>query len=208
MNFRDKQRIISRYNRRLDQFGDTIETMASGTEARRAIRFQIMTEVGMQSNDDVLDLGCGFGDFAGFLTQSDINVNYCGYDINPNLVEIASKRYPSQKFEVKDILNDNYPVFDYIVSTSSFNLPLLHQDNYDFVESLLLNCYNHSRKGVSIDFLSSYVDFNSEEGFHYEPEKVFKIAKSISKSVKLVHDYPLFEFAIYLYKDFDGWSEK
>ena len=180
--------------------------MASGTEDRREIRFQVMAEIGIETGDRVLDLGSGFGDFTRYLDQKGINTDYCGYDINPDLVEIARSRYPNCKFEVKDVLNEEYPLFDYIVSTSSFNLPYHHQDNYDFVKDLLESCYRHVRKGVSIDFLSSYVDFTSEEGFHYEPERIFKIAKSITKRVKIRHDYPLFEFAIYLFKDFDGWS--
>ena len=111
-----------------------------------------------------------------------------------------------QDLEVKNILHDDYPLFDYIVSTSSFNLPLEFEDNYSFISTLLGSCYQHAKKAVSVDFLSSYVDFESVDGFHYEPEKIFKISKSITKRVKLRHDYPLFEFAVYLFKDFEGWS--
>jgi SAM-dependent methyltransferase len=186
--------------------GASIATMASGTEERRDIRFSVLTEVGISDGDTVLDLGCGFGDFTNYLDRKNIQTGYTGYDINPALVQVACTRFPDRYFEVKDVLKEPFPDFDYIVSTSCFNLPLQHQDNYEFVEQVLRTCYAHARKGVSIDFLSSYVDFRSNEGFHYEPERLFQIAKSITKRVKLRHDYPLFEFNLYLYKDFSGWS--
>lgn len=207
MNELDKQRIIERYNHRLALHGATIATMASGTEERRNIRFRVLTEVGMNDGDAVLDLGCGFGDFTNYLDRVGIHLNYTGYDINPALVEVARTRFPDRRFEVKDVLEEDFPEFDYIVSSSCFNLPLQHQDNHEFVEQLLRTCYARARKGVSIDFLSSYVDFRSDEGFHYEPERLFRIAKSITKRVQLRHDYPLFEFNLYLYKDFTGWSK-
>lgn len=207
MNDLDKIRIIDRYNQRLAVHGATIATMASGTEARRDIRFRVMTEIGLEPGDVILDLGCGFGDFVNYLDRHKLSVDYVGYDINPALVEVARARYPERRFEVRDVLHDDFPEFDYILSSSCFNLPLQYEDNYEFVKRLLYTCYKHVRKGVSIDFLSSYVDFHSKEGFHYDPEKVFKISKSITKRVNLRHDYPLFEFNMYLYKDFQGWSK-
>jgi len=204
----DRKRIIERYNDRLAQHGATIETMASGTEKRRNIRFKVLFEVGIQDGDSILDLGCGFGDFIKYLENEGVSVDYTGYDINPALIEIAKERFPEKTFEVKDILAEQFPVFDYIVSSSCFNLPLSGHDNYDFAEMVMRKCYDHSRKGVAIDFLSSYVDFCSVEGFHYAPERLFALAKGITKRVKLRHDYPLYEFNIYLYKDFQGWSNE
>ena len=202
----DRQRIIQRYNDRLERHGATIATMASGTEERRDIRFKVLAEVGIKNGDSILDLGCGFGDFINYLGRHNISVDYTGYDINPSLIKIAQSRFPDKVFAVKDILDEQFPVFDYIVSSSCFNLPLSAHDNYEFVELIMKRCFEHSRKGVSIDFLSSYVDFESAEGFHYQPQRVFDIAKRITKRVNLRHDYPLFEFNIYLYKDFKGWS--
>lgn len=201
----DKERIIQRYNERLKKFGATIDTLASGTEERHNLRFKILTEIGIQNGDSVLDLGCGFGDFNKYLNENGFSVNYSGYDINPSLVAEAKRKFPSVTFEVKDIVKENFPEFDYIVSSSCFNLPLYEQDNYEFIEQIFTICYAHARKGVSIDFNSSYVDFLSKDGYHYQPEKIFSIAKKITKRVALRHDYPLFEFNVYLYKDFKGW---
>lgn len=206
MSDADKQRIIERYDARLSEHGTQFSALASGTEERRAVRFQVLSEVGISSGDSVLDLGCGFGDFAAFLTDRGIDADYTGYDINPKLIEEAERRYPGRRFEVRDVLEESFPQFDYVVSSSCFNLCRLDEDNYGFVERILSTSYEHARKGVSIDFLTSYVDYPSMEGFHYEPERVFAMAKKLTKRVLLRHDYPLFEFNVYLYRDFRGWG--
>ena len=103
--------------------------------------------------------------------------------------------------------NFNEPV-DYIVSTSSFNNKLNEESNYDFVDKLLKKCYSIAKKGVAIDFLSSYVDYRVDDDvFYYEPEQLFSRAKKITKRVCIRHDYKLFEFCLYMYPDFEGWKK-
>lgn len=206
MDIFDKQRIVGRYNERLKQYGYDIRTMASGTKERRAIRHKVLSEVGLQTGDKVLDLGCGFGDFYSYLISKKINVEYAGYDINSELIKIAQQKHPGIEFQVVDILIEDFPVFDFIVSSSAFNLRLLRDNNYEFIESILKKCYEHANVGVAVDFLTSYVDFEMPDAFHYQPEHVFSIAKKLSKRVCLRHDYELYEFCIYIYKDFKGWK--
>jgi ubiquinone/menaquinone biosynthesis C-methylase UbiE len=210
MNQVDKVRIIERYDERLKTYGATIEALASGTDERRKIRFSILKEIGINDGDSILDLGCGFGDLYSFFKHSGLKVHYTGVDINVKIIENALIRFPEIDFRVLDIQEVNIEKFDYVVSSSSFNLKLLNEDNYVFVESLLNRCYNIANKGVAIDFLSSYVDFkgNPEQAFYYSPEKIFSIAKSITKRVCIRHDYPLFEFCVYMYPDFQGWGKK
>jgi SAM-dependent methyltransferase len=206
MDPKDRDRINRRYDERLDLYGADIRALASGTEERRRIRFDVLRDVGLFSGCSVLDLGCGFGDFRTYLAELDIAVDYTGYDINPRLITIAREKHPGMRLEVRDIQTETFPEFDFIVSTGSFNVPLTGQDNYEFIADLLAICFAHARRGVAIDFMSSYVDFRTREAFHYEPERLFALAKKITKRVCLRHDYPLFEFCLYLYPDFQGWA--
>ena len=57
------------------------------------------------------------------------------------------------------------------------------------------------KKGVAMDFMSTYVDFKRKDSFHASPERVFKIAKKLSKRVVIRHDYLPFEFCVYIYKN-------
>jgi len=47
----EKRRIIERYDARLREHGDKFSALASGTEDRRAIRFQVLSEIGIASGD-------------------------------------------------------------------------------------------------------------------------------------------------------------
>lgn len=207
MDARDRETIILRYNQRLASYGDDIRTLASGTEERRKIRFDVLREVGIQSGDSVLDVGCGFGDFSAYLQSSGLEVQYTGIDINESLIEIAKQKYNNAQFAVMDIEIDSIPEVDIIVSSSAFNLPLQATSNYEFVQRILKRFHAQARKAVAVDFMSSYVDYQSPEAFHYNPVTVFESAKAITKRVCLRHDYPLYEFCIYLYPDFQGWGK-
>jgi hypothetical protein len=68
--------------------------------------------------------------------------------------------------------------------------------------------YSMANQGVAVDMLTRWVDFrgNDQEAFYYDPADVLSIGKTITKRVALRHDYPLFEFCVYLYPDFVGWS--
>lgn len=205
----NKDIINRRYNRRLVEHGNNMEALASGTDERRQLRYDILCGVGITAGSSVLDVGCGFGTLSKVMRSRGLDVKYTGCDINPNMIEIARSSYPLEKFLVADLQNDDLGrTFDFVVSTSSFNNPLVGLDQYDFVADLLQRAYNLSNVAIAFDFMSSYVDFRTEQAFHYEPERLFSIAKKISKRVCLRHDYPLFEFCVYIFKDFKGWGSR
>ena len=72
-------------------------------------------------------------------------------------------------------------------------------DNFQVMCQAIQLAYNHSNHSVSIDMMSSYVDFENPELYYYQPEEIFKFAKSLTKKVKLLHDYRPFEFCIQLF---------
>lgn len=197
--------MLARYDARLEQFGDDIRTLGSGTEERRRLRFDVLRQVGITAGVSVLDLGCGFGDFYGFLTGAGIDVEYLGIDINPKLLDIARRKYPSATFRAVDIMTDDLDSIDYVVASGTFNLALRAGDNYDYVAGIMRRAHALARRGVAMDFQTSYVDFTVPDVFYYEPERMLTIAKEITKRVAVRHDYPLYEFCVYLFPDFAGW---
>ncbi|MBS3912919.1 MAG: class I SAM-dependent methyltransferase [Bacteroidetes bacterium] len=203
----DKAWINQRYSQRLNEEGSTYEALRTGPWERRELRFSIIREIGIQPGDSVLDVGCGYGDFYDYLNRQGIQTNYTGFDINPDFVSIAKERYPEASFELKDINNETYDKYDWIISSSCFNLALKSQDNYEFIDEILKSAYSHCNKGVAIDLFTDYVDFKAENMFYYSPEKIFGMAKKISKRVCLRHDHPMFEFCVYIYPDFQGWAK-
>ena len=207
MDERDKQRINARYDQRLEQHpDDDARSLAVGSDGRHAMALQCLVDVGIVSETTVLDLGCGMGALHEHLVAIGLACGYTGYDINPQLIARAKQRHPGIAFEVHDILQEEFPEFDFVVSSSSFNLKLEHEDNYAFIERMLRTMYGHARRAVAVDLMTSYVDFRHPDVFYYEPVRILSIAKGITKRVALRHDLPLFQFCVYLYPDFEGWG--
>jgi len=209
MDKRDKQLIINRYKERLNKFGVDIKTLASGNVKRQLIRYKILSEVGIFNGSSILDLGCGFADFYKFLKERGTSVDYTGYDISPDFIKVCTEKFPEAQFNVKDIQTDRIVgEFDFIVASQVFNNKLTYDNNDNVIKDVLEKVYKvcSSRGGVAIDMLTHYVDFKEERLHYYSPEKIFKFCKTLTNRVVLRHDYPLFEFSIYLYKDFKSWA--
>jgi len=207
MDKKDKQLINKRYNQRFNSYGSSIKTLSSGNIERQKIRFDIITQVGITNNSTVLDIGCGFADYYDYLKREGINIYYTGYDINSKFIKICKKRYPEALFEIADIQNMT-PAnkYDYVILSQVFNNKLLNDNNEEVIHDVIKKSYEICNRGVAIDMLSKYVDFMSDELYYYSPEEIFKFCKTLTKRVTLRHDYPLYEFMIYLYKDFKGWA--
>ncbi len=135
-------------------------------------------------------------------------MDYTGYDLSPDLIKIATERFPEAKFEVRDIQNDGIPEkFDYIVSSQTFNFRFGNESNLDVVKACLKISYESCLKGICFDFLTSYVDYKEDHLFYYQPEELFSYAKSLTKRVSISHESELYEFALFLYPDFKGWKK-
>jgi len=206
---RDKERIIGTYNQRISKYGATVRGLASGTKERQFLRFRMLLDVGILEGKSILDLGCGFGGLLDYLNELGLNVEYEGWDINPTIIESARQQHPDNKFVCKDILNDpdwDAKQFDFVISSSSFNNKLIDWDNYEFIQAILKRSYSIAREAVAINLQTDYVDFKREGVFYYSPERLFRLSKAITKRVALKHDYPLYDFAVFLYKDFEPWG--
>ena len=206
---KDKGNIDNRYNKRFEKYGADIRTLAVGNMERQLVRYEILSQIGDLNDCSILDVGCGFGDFYGFLLAKGLRVDYKGYDMNPNLIEVAKDKYPSARFEVRNFFTEEInEKFDYIVSSSTFNNKLQQIDNYAFIKKVIKKCFDLCKIGTSINMMTSYVDFEAEHGFYYSPEEIFKYCKTLTDKVTLRHDYCLYEFTLYLYKEDCEWKKR
>jgi len=199
------------YRKRLEEHGAGIKALSSGTEERRAIRFGVLSGVGVESGSSVLDVGCGFTDYYAYLAEKGVRVDYTGVDIVPELIAQAKAAHPALALEVRDLQKNPFPErsFDFVVSSQTFNLRFGDDDsNKELVEDMMRRMFSCARKGMAIDFVTDFVDFKEDYLRYHSPEKMFRFAKSLSKRVVLRHDYPLYEFCLYLFPDFAGWGKR
>ena len=130
--------------------------------------------------------------------------------IESELIETAKIKNPNLDLQIRDLQENPFPTasFDYVVCSQVFNFELGGDKNNIFAKDMIRNMYRIARHGVAVDLLTNYVDFKEEHLHYYRPEEILSYAKELTRRVMLRHDYPLFEFCIYLYPNFEGWSEK
>lgn len=204
-----KETIIRRYQERLAEYGPGIKALASGTEHRRKIRFDVLSDVGIENGCSVLDVGCGFADYYTYLKEQGLNIQYTGVDIVDDLITHAKSNHPHLDLQVRDIQENPFPEqsYDFVTASQVFNYKFGEEENLNFVTDMLKIMFRFAKRAVAVDFITSYVDFKEDHLNYYSPEKMFGIGKSITKRVTLRHDYPLFEFCLYFYPDFSGWKK-
>jgi hypothetical protein len=134
------------------------------------------------------------------------NVVYKGVEINPKLVRVANSIFPALDVSVGDVLDMDLPKYDIVASSGIFNYVLESQDNISYIDTMIRKFYTLSNLGVSVDFMSSYVDFKHPNAFHLDESEAIRIAKKNSKRCVLRNDYLDFEYCLYILKEpfYDG----
>ena len=189
--------ILNYYSDLFKKYGDSHKSLGWGN-GRQSMRFQVLNQIGNFQNCSILDVGCGFGDFYGFLKYQNIKSNYLGVDINGEFLKLAQKKYPKAEFELRDIQKKKIKKkFDWVVGTGLTN----KSSTYPYLKNLLKEMFRICKKGVAIDFITDYVDYKEKDISYTSPEIMFKFAKTMTRRVTLRHDYFPFEFCLYLFKD-------
>jgi len=196
----EQHRIIQRYNERLTSLGETAQALGWRDSSQQQLRFRILAEIADLSDCSIFDIGCGFGDLLGYVTDAGArDVRYTGTDLNPALIEVARKRHAKARFHVTTDLSqfaDNSQ--DYVFLSGLFNFKI--ENNTGFMHDTVRESVRIASRGVAFNLLGSYVDFKEEHLFYYREQEVFDFAKSLTRFVTLRADYPLYEFTLYLYK--------
>lgn len=199
----DKEACLRRYNRRLTEYGYDSKTLGwSGGKKRQNIRFQALMDIDFflhEKISSVLDVGCGFGDMGAYLKYNYPEINYCGIDINENLIKVGREKFGFLDLRVLDILSDDIETFDIVVESGIFNYKPSHgwSSQLNYIKSMLEKFNDLSVCGFSADFMSTYVDYQAINNFHMFPDVALSITKKICGNAVLRHDYLDYEFSVY-----------
>jgi len=200
MKKKDKDAIIQLYESRFATMEYDPRTVGWKRKEDQFLRFKVLCEIGDLSGARICDVGCGFGDLLDYLHDHFSDFTYTGVDISPSLLKKASELHPDQNFQCLDI-SENQPegIFDYFIISGAFSYRI--ENNIENTSNVLSRLFAQAQKGVTVNFLSKYVNFEREHNFHYSPEEMFTLGHRLTKWVKLKHDYPLWEFTLFLYKE-------
>jgi SAM-dependent methyltransferase len=198
----DANGVIRGYQLRIAKYGATFASLNSGSIEKQKIRHQVHASALMGSCPAVLDIGCGLADFYLYLKGRGQKAIYTGCDIVPEYIAECLNRYPEATFQLRDIFREGIDgIYDTIVMSQVLNNRYQKSDNLHVMKTALALAFEHTRMSVSVDMMSTHVDFQTPELFYYSPEEIFRIAKSLTRRVVLRHDYRPFEFCIQLFHE-------
>ncbi len=202
---RDLAAVTKRYQKRVAEHGLTFDSLCSGSKEKQRIRHQMHRSAIRREPSRVLDIGCGLGSFYRFLESQAVPIEYTGYDIVPEYVDECRRRHGEARFELRNVFSEGIEgTYDTIVAASVLNNRYRHSDNLAIMRKMLGLAYRHTEVSVSIDMMSTYVDFQNPQVFYYPPEEIFRMARTIARRVVLRHDYRPYEFCIQLFHEDAG----
>jgi len=195
----DKTRLIDLYEGRWKVHGPGVKTLGWTGPEDQHLRFDVLATIGDLRGKKICDVGCGFGDLLPFLENRFTRIEYTGIDLVASLVEEARRRHAGKRFLCLDILEDPFDErFDYFLLSGALSFRIT--DNMAHTQAMMRRMFDLCDEGVGVNFLSSYVNFEREHNYHHRPEELFSFSKTLTNWVSLRHDYPLWEFTIFLYK--------
>jgi SAM-dependent methyltransferase len=198
----DVNHVVRRYQKRIAKHGVTLASLKSGSIEKQSIRHHIHSLSLMGSCPTVLDIGCGLGGFYQYLKGHAQDCRYTGYDIVPKYIAECIKQYPEANFEVRNIFYEGIGGnFDTIIMSQVLNNRYRKSDNLQVMKKAITMAFQQSLVSVSLDMMSTYLDYQNPDLFYYPPEEIFRFAKSIARRVVLRHDYRPFEFCIQLFHE-------
>ncbi len=202
MDKRDIEIYQNRYNERLARLGYSPESLGwGGGKERQFLRFQVLSEIGVGENDSVLDVGCGFADLSEYMQMTGKKGAYKGVDINGKLLEVARQVHEGVDVAELDIMNSADLKYDWVLSSGIFNAKLSFDDNLSHIKKMVAKMYEICNKGVAVDFMSTYVDFQHPDAYHTSPADMLDFAKKELKANAVIRmDYLPYEYTVYFKK--------
>lgn len=195
----EEQRTAEHYRRLLAEHGRSYRALNWGSLEGQRLRFQTLAGIGDLNGKSVLDVGCGLGDFAGWLREAGTRVEYTGLDITPELVSTARELHPEFSFLQGDILDRATLAsrrFDYVFASGIF--ATYKEGGARWMESCLRRMWELAGEGLAFNALSSWSDAQAPAEYHADPAATLAFVGSLSRWVVLRHDYHPRDFTVYL----------
>ena len=189
------------FNKLVEKHGYSPKSLAYSGEKSQKIKFNIVTEVGIEDNCSVLDVGCGFGDYFNYLKQRGIkNIKYCGIDISNKIVDFAKEKNSLANViqgNVLDLSDDEK--YDYVISLG-FNC-VKTGSNWETLTQVLDKMWKLSKKGIAYNAVSTFSETSPRKIYFVSPAKVIDyIMTNLTYKVVFRHDYMPHDFTIFAYK--------
>jgi SAM-dependent methyltransferase len=192
--------IASYYDDLVNRFGHDPRACDYGRPTSQTTKFQLLSEVTPLQGLRLLDVGCGFADYADFLQARYGEVTYVGVDISPRMVDEARQLRPGLDLRLLNILHEkSAETFDVVNANGIFYL--LGAEAPELMRALIRRMFELSTVAVAFNSLSSWASVHEPSEFYADPIETLAYCRTLTPWVVLRHDYLAHDFTIYMYRD-------
>ena len=196
------RQVADYYAGKLAQHGPTARGVDWNSEESHEKRhLQFLRLLGDERDASILDLGCGYGDFLGFLRASGFSGSYTGYDISMDMIIAAQRRHgegADRRWCVGAIPSETS---DYAIASGILNVkgdtPIDVWAGYVRDTIDVLACAGRRGFAFNILTLSSDPALRRPNLYYADPVQMLSYCLTrFGRSVALLQDYGLWEFTI------------
>jgi SAM-dependent methyltransferase len=194
------------YSDRVRQFGATARGVDWNSEQSQVLRFeQLLRLIDARTLQSLIDYGCGYGALLDHLRDGGSRCLYSGFDVSEPMIAHAFAAHAEDPGCAFTSDPDRLAPAEYTVASGIFNVKKEHAAAAwsEYVLATLGEIDRVSERGFAFNMLSSYSDPARQRPdlFYGSPGFFFDYCKThFSPGVALLHDYPLFEFTLFVRK--------
>lgn len=171
------------------------------TRSAQEKRFEALAAIGDFDGKRLLDVGCGFGDFLGFLHARGVKPVYTGIDICEPMVRRCRERFGmgAGRFLVADVLSyapDEQ--YDFVVASGIFGLDA--KGTRERIQPTIERMFSWSREAAAANFLSARSPQPVAGRVYVDPAEMLDLGFRLTPAVTLDHAYLPNDFTLCLYR--------
>jgi hypothetical protein len=199
-------RVAAYFTDAILKHGATAQGVGWRDQESQELRFSKLIQVtrGIR-HGRLVEVGCGWGALALWAERAGFDFEYIGYDISAEMISSARsicKGLTKASFEIGA---GPFAPADWVVASGIFNVRLDTPDaEWRMQGDETIDAMARSaRLGFAINFLTGFSDEGRKEAYLYYPypgEMLDSVMLRHGRTAIIMHDYPLYEFTILVYK--------
>jgi len=199
MKKEQRKRIVDRHRDSLTRHGHHPNALYWSGRDIQEVRFKVLADIGIESGDSVLDVGCGFGDFKAWMAGQGRGVDYTGIDLSPDLIGVAKGKHPDARLLCGELFDFHFEPqsFDWVILSGALNEQLHDDSAYAF--RVIEQMYQLCRKGVAFNMLDAR-HLVAHDLHSQVPGNVLDFCQQLSLHCALHDGYLKNDFSIYMVK--------
>lgn len=199
------------YEDKFRKHGESVKSLGWGSRFSQEKRFEALLGIGIENNDTVIDVGCGFCDFYEFAKRRGINLKYWGVEMCSPIYDKISTKYKNDcnlNLINADYRDESFKIrnrkkYKWVIASGLFCFD--SEENSDkerLVENIKI-LFEMAERGLAVNFLSSESKGKILPGFkHYNSEVMLDLIKhNVSLNSRVVKDYLHNDFTILIYQN-------